>query len=98
MCDRRSFCAVLVAASLFVLLAKVASGQEPAVRNIAEMKFVAVSGLLTCALGALQTGDLTKEASIILAKMVAGCTIPWHWHTPNEHLPVSDSLLWYGYS
>ena len=27
-----------------------------------------------------------KGPSVILAKQAAGCTIPWHWHTPNEHL------------
>src|SRR5581483_12102024 len=33
-----------------------------------------------------QRRGATKGASIILAKVAAGCTIPWHWHAPNEHL------------
>jgi len=36
----------------------------------------------------VQSGDPAKGPSIILAKVAAGCSIPWHWHTPNEHLMI----------
>lgn len=69
-----------------------ANGQEAADqragRNMAEMKFVTVPGLPTCSPGSVQSGDPTKGPSIILAKVAAGCSIPWHWHTPNEHLMI----------
>lgn len=65
-----------------------AQAQEPAARNTTEMKLVTVPGLPTCAPGSVQNGDPTKGPSIIFAKLAAGCTIPWHWHTPNEHLMI----------
>ena len=69
-----------------------AQGQQaanpPAGGNMAEMKFMPVPGLPTCAPGAVQSGDPTKGPSVILAKISAGCSIPWHWHTPNEHLMI----------
>jgi len=54
--------------------------------NVADMKFTAFPGMPTCATGSVQTGDPSKGASFIFAKMAAGCVFPWHWHTPNEHL------------
>jgi quercetin dioxygenase-like cupin family protein len=27
-----------------------------------------------------------------MAKMEAGCTIPWHWHTPSEHLMMVQGV------
>ena len=79
--------------TLFLILSVSASAQgqetggQPG-RNIAEMKFVTVPGLPTCSPGAVQSGDPAKGPSIILAKVAAGCSIPWHWHTPNEHLMI----------
>jgi quercetin dioxygenase-like cupin family protein len=56
------------------------------------MKFVTVPGLPACALNSVQSGDPTKGPSIILAKVATGCTIPWHWHTPNEHLMMVSGV------
>ena len=84
--------------TLSLILSVSASAQEhetagqPAGRNMVEMKFVTVPGLPTCALGSVQSGDPTKGPSIILAKMAAGCSIPWHWHTPNEHLMMVSGV------
>jgi len=79
--------------SLFAVLilsaAGTASAQEhdPAVgRNMAELKFVAFPGLPSCAVNAVLSGDPAKGPSIILGKIAAGCTVPWHWHTPTEQL------------
>ena len=55
-------------------------------QNVAEMKFVEFPGLPPCTTGAVLNGDPGKGSSIILAKVKSGCVIPWHWHTPNEHL------------
>jgi mannose-6-phosphate isomerase-like protein (cupin superfamily) len=55
-------------------------------RNMADMKLGPLPGLPACAQGAVQKGDPSKEPSFIFGKLSAGCTIPWHWHTPNEHL------------
>jgi quercetin dioxygenase-like cupin family protein len=61
-------------------------------QNVAEMKFVTVPGLPTCASNSVQSGDPTKGPSIILAKVATGCVIPWHWHTPNEHLMIVSGV------
>src|SRR6266568_3503354 len=44
--------------------------------------------LPSCTTAAVQSGDPSKGPSIISAKGTAGCLIPWHWHTPNEHVMV----------
>jgi quercetin dioxygenase-like cupin family protein len=61
-------------------------------RNMAEMKFVTFPGLPTCATGSVQNGDPTKGPSVILIKSAAGCTVPWHWHTPNENLMIVSGV------
>jgi quercetin dioxygenase-like cupin family protein len=80
----------ILALALLLSMACLASGQEtavhPAAQNVAEMKFGPVPGFPTCASGSVQNGDPTKGPSIILGKLEAGCSIPWHWHTPSEHL------------
>ena len=64
-----------------------ASAQEAMVEhNVADMKLGPIPAFPTCATGAVQKGDPGKTASFILGKLTAGCVIPWHWHTPNEHL------------
>ena len=61
------------------------AGDAPG-RNVADMKFAGVPGMPTCATASVQNGDPSKGASILLAKLEAGCLVPWHWHTPNENL------------
>ena len=86
--------------TLMLLLAPIfstsAQGQEmtnPAAgQNVAEMKLTTIPGLPTCAVGSVQRGDPTKDPSIVFAKMPAGCSIPWHWHTPNEHLMMVSGM------
>ncbi len=55
-------------------------------QNVTEMTFANVPGLPTCTVGSVQNGDPAKGPSIIFARIDAGCVIPWHWHTPSEHL------------
>jgi quercetin dioxygenase-like cupin family protein len=55
-------------------------------QNVEDMKFGPVPGLPACATVSVQNGDPSKGASILLGKLTSGCSIPWHWHTPNEHL------------
>jgi quercetin dioxygenase-like cupin family protein len=61
-------------------------------RNAAEMKFTTIPPLPTCATASVQNGDPSKGASIIYARAQAGCTIPWHWHSPNEHLMIVSGV------
>ena len=80
---------VLVAV-LLVAFAGMARAQEThnAGQNAAEMKFVNFPGLPTCMKGAFMDGDPSKGPSIVLAKGTAGCTVPWHWHTPTERVMI----------
>jgi len=42
----------------------------------------------SCVLDSVVNGDPGKGPSIIFAKTGTGCTVPWHWHTPNERLMI----------
>lgn len=70
--------------ALTLALGVAASAQ--AAGNMKEMQFMPFPGLPTCASGSVQNGDPAKGPSFILAKLKPGCIIPWHWHTPSEHL------------
>jgi quercetin dioxygenase-like cupin family protein len=61
-------------------------------QNVTEMTFANVPGLPTCTVGSVQNGDPAKGPSIIFAKIDAGCVIPWHWHTPSEHLMMVSGV------
>jgi quercetin dioxygenase-like cupin family protein len=61
-------------------------------QNVTEMTFANVPGLPTCTVGSVQNGDPAKGPSIIFAKIDAGCVIPWHWHTPGEHLMLVKGI------
>jgi len=63
-----------------------AMGGHAVGQNIAETQFNAFPGLPGCTPGSVKSGDPAKGPSIILAKADTGCTVPWHWHSPNEHL------------
>ena len=82
------FCCLLTAVCiLFVSLSASAQEMTSSGRNAAEMKFTTIPGLPTCAVGSVQSGNPMNAASIIYAKAPTGCSIPWHWHTP-EHVMV----------
>jgi len=66
---------------------------EPAANlNMAQAKLVTFPGFPTCATGAVVNGDPAKGPSIILSKVAPGCSVPWHWHTPNEHLMIVSGV------
>ncbi len=74
-------------ASLAVAGTALAQGHEYSVgRNLPDVEFTVTPGLPDCARNAVMSGDPSKGPSIILGKLAAGCTVRWHWHTPNEHL------------
>src|SRR5205823_8443333 len=57
-------------------------------RKLAENKLAPMAGLPTCITMAVESGDPSKGPSVIVFKGTAGCLIPWHWHTPTEHVMV----------
>lgn len=82
--------------SMVLLVAASAHAQEMAGqssgRNVSAMKLMTIPGLPTCAKGSVQSGDPTKGPSVIFAKIPTGCSIPWHWHTPNEHVMIVSGV------
>jgi len=75
----------------FLLMVNAAHAQEMSAQpgtNMSAMKFVNIPPLPTCTRAAVVSGDPTKGPSIILAKAMTGCVIPWYWHTPNEHVMI----------
>jgi quercetin dioxygenase-like cupin family protein len=57
-------------------------------RKMSENKFAPLAGMPPCVTLAVESGDPTKGASVIVFKATAGCTIPWHWHTPTEQVMI----------
>jgi quercetin dioxygenase-like cupin family protein len=84
--------------SLTLLLAVSAAAQERQLAtqsvglNLEDMKFGPIPSFPSCATGSVQNGDPSKEPSILIGKLQSGCSIPWHWHTPNEHLMMVTGL------
>ena len=73
------------AAVLFCIAA--AHGQDMGVlKKSSENTFAAVPTMPSCTTAAVQSGDPATRASVLLAKATAGCVVPWHWHTPTEHV------------
>jgi quercetin dioxygenase-like cupin family protein len=78
---------VVVAACMTMVLSTGLSAQGQAIFAPAtKSKLVNFPGLPTCMKGSVQNGDPSKGSSVILGKGLAGCRIPWHWHTATEQL------------
>jgi quercetin dioxygenase-like cupin family protein len=74
-----------VMAVIVVGLAVAATAQDkPSIVTMATSKFATPPGFPVCATTAVQHGDPSKGASVILTKLATGCFTPWHWHTTNE--------------
>ena len=77
----------LFACAMFCCLASHAqSADSMSYKSLATTKLGNHPALPSCVTIAVQDGDPAKPNSIILIKFAPGCTIPWHWHTPNERL------------
>lgn len=74
----------LLAASVLAISAQ----DMGTLRTFNENKFVQFPGLPACMLGAVESGDPAKGPSVIVFKANSGCIIPWHWHTPTEHVMI----------
>ena len=65
----------------------VAHAEEMGVlRKLSENKLAPMAGMPSCVSMAVESGDPSKGPSVIVFKGKAGCMIPWHWHTPTEHV------------
>lgn len=59
------------------------------VLNKADYKYGPVPNLPSCSSAFPVKGDPTKGPSMLAIKASPGCTIPWHWHSVNEHVMVT---------
>ena len=59
---------------------------KPMAQNTTPAQFQRNPGLPDCLTLAVERGDPSKEASILLVKATTGCKAPWHFHSPNEQL------------
>lgn len=76
-------------AALIVACVFIAHAEDMGVlRKLSENKFAPMAGLPSCITLAVESGDPSKGASVIVFKGTAGCSIPWHWHTPTEHVMI----------
>jgi len=75
---------------LIVLIAGFAmaqdSAQQPQFVKAEGAQFVSSPVLPECLTFIIQHGDPKAGSSISLLKFASGCTVPWHWHSANEHL------------
>lgn len=85
---------VFFALSIIFVFCGIASGQGMASMamggNAADMKFVTLPPLPTCAKGSVASGNPTSGPSIIVANIDSGCVIAWHWHTPIESVMIAS--------
>ncbi len=76
-----------------LLIAASASAQNMAHgSNVSDMKRTTIPPLPTCVRGAVVSGDPSQGSSVISATIATGCTIPWHWHTPTEHVMIVSGV------
>jgi quercetin dioxygenase-like cupin family protein len=75
--------------AIVLAFAATAGAQDTGVlRRLAESRFAPLAAMPTCVTMAVESGDPTKGASVIVFKATAGCSIPWHWHTPTEQVMI----------
>jgi hypothetical protein len=53
----------------------------------------ALSNRISCDSVGMEVGDAAKEPSIVVERYGVGCAIPWHWHTPIEHIMMVAGTL-----
>src|SRR5436190_7533057 len=76
-------------AAMIVACLSIAHSEEMGVlRKLSENKLAPMAGLPSCISMAVESGDPSKGSSVIVFKGTAGCSIPWHWHTPTEHVMI----------
>jgi len=68
------------------------SSQAPMVKNLTQQQFGPVPGYPDCMRAAGLQGDPSKGPSLLLLRFKSGCTVPWHWHTPGEHLMLASGV------
>ena len=74
-------------------LAAQGTEEKAIVSPSATAKFGPIPNAPECFTIAVEKGDPTKGASVILARFAPGCIAPFHWHTPSETVMVVSGSL-----
>jgi quercetin dioxygenase-like cupin family protein len=61
-------------------------------KNLTDQKFEAFPGTPACITGVVLSGDPDKGPSLLEAKFTSGCTVPWHWHSSDEHVMMASGI------
>jgi len=77
-----------LALAALIFAANVYAQDSGVIRKMSDNKFAPMAGLPACVTLAVENGDPTKGAFVILFKAKSGCVIPWHWHTGAEHVMI----------
>lgn len=77
----------------YIQMAAQESGEKSIVSPLSGLKFGAVPNAPKCFTIAVEKGDPSKGASVILAKFSPGCVASYHWHTPSETVMVVSGAL-----
>ncbi|MHB8652424.1 MAG: cupin domain-containing protein [Terriglobia bacterium] len=83
-------CVVICAASRLAWAQS--SNDEAVVKNASEQKMTNLPNIPKCGTSAVLSGDPSKGPSTLLIKLTGSCTVPWHWHTPNEQLMMASGV------
>jgi quercetin dioxygenase-like cupin family protein len=76
------------AAAFIACVVAIHAADMGVMKKMSANTFAAMPGLPSCATAAVESGDPAKGASVMLGKGSAGCVVPWHWHTPTEHVMI----------
>ncbi len=60
------------------------AADQPTVQHSATAKYNPFPNAPDCVASAVEHRDPASGPSVILAKFMPGCAVPWHFHTPNE--------------
>ena len=87
-------CSLLMASFAVLLLSVVASAQSPrmgAARPLSQMKFEGDE--TKCLSSATENGDPDTGPSTLILKAKPDCKVPWHYHTAEEQLIVTQGSV-----
>ncbi len=69
------------------------SGGPVVLKEPGEAKLVRSPGVPDCITSTALRSAPGGGPTIVLARLSAGCAVPWHWHTPSESLMVVRGTL-----
>ena len=69
------------------------AADHPVIHHAAATKLEPIPGAPACLTWALESGEPSSGPATWLGQFSPDCGIPWHWHTPDEHLMEVSGIL-----